>query len=79
MVIDLLAGWRNWLGKHSSNIWNWYHNLWCELFGGSVIIVYLEHTGDQLITLFVGTLFDWSLAWGFTSKESIMMFLVPCT
>ena len=21
-VIDLLASWRNWLGKHSSNVWN---------------------------------------------------------
>ena len=34
-VADLLLGWRNWLGKHSSDIWNLVHScliwtVWCE-------------------------------------------------
>ena len=33
-VIDLLAGWRNWSGKHSSNVWNLVPHCGCGLFGG---------------------------------------------
>ena len=38
-VIDLLASWRNWLGKHSSNVWNLVPH---GLFGGREIIAYLK-------------------------------------
>ena len=40
-VIDLLANWRNWLGKHSSNVWS-LDIVWCGLFGGREIITYLK-------------------------------------
>ena len=33
-VIDLLAGWRNWSGKHSLNVWNLVPHCGCGLFGG---------------------------------------------
>ena len=33
-VIDLLGGWRNWSGKHSSNVWNLVPHCGCGLFGG---------------------------------------------
>lgn len=39
------------------------------------VIKDLKHSGDQLIALFVGTLFDWSRAWGLTSSDSIPMFI----
>ena len=35
----------------------------------------MEFTGDQLLSLFAGTVFDWSCAWGFTSRESIPLFI----
>ena len=38
-VFDLLAGWRNWLGKYSSNVWNLVPHV---LFGGREIIAYLK-------------------------------------
>ena len=34
----------------------------------------LEGWGDQLLASFVGTLFDCSRAWAFTSSDSIQMF-----
>ena len=63
-VSDLLFRWRNWVGKHSSDIWD-------------IVLFYLmwtlweecnSHTFDdmkrwtQLIELFVGLLFDLSRA-----------------
>ena len=69
-VIDLLAGWRNWLGEHSLNIWNlvlhcvmWV--IWREQ--NNRIFEDLLFTGDKLLALFAGTLFDWSCMWRFTS------------
>lgn len=35
----------------------------------------MEHTRDQLIAIFAGALFDWSCVWGFTSRDSIQMFI----
>ena len=77
-VIDLLAGWRNWLGKHSSNVWNLVPHcvmciIWRErnnsIFEDSVL------SGDKLLELFATALFDWSRAWGFTPSKSILLFL----
>lgn len=77
-VIDLFVGWRNWLGKYSLNIWNlvpycvmWV--IWRER--KSHILKDMKLAGDQLLALFVGTLFDWSHSWGFTSRESILQLL----
>ena len=76
-VIDSLAGWRNWLGKHPSNVWNLVPHcvmwiIWRER--NNRIVEDLVLFGDKLLGLFVTTLFDWSRAWGFTSK-SIPLFL----
>ena len=84
-VIDLLAGWKNWLGKYSSNIWNLvpHYVMWViRRERNSRILKDMELTGDQTLALFVGTLFDWSHSWGFTSRESIPQLLdslSPCT
>ena len=77
-VIDSLAGWRNWLGKHPSNVWNLVPHcvmwiIWRER--NSPIFEDLVLSGDKLLELFVTTLFDWSCAWDFTSLKSIPLFL----
>lgn len=77
-VIDLLAGWRNWLGKYSLNIWNLvpYRVMWViRRESKSRILKDKKLAGDQLLALFVVTLFDWSHSWGFTSRESILQLL----
>ena len=72
-VIYLLASWRNWLGKHSSNFWNLVPH---GLFGGREIIAYLKiWCFLGILALFATTLFDWSRVWGFTSMKSILLFL----
>ena len=53
----------------------WYHIVLCGLFGGSSIISYFK-IWCFLGTSYYGTLFDWSRAWGFTSRESIPHFLM---
>ena len=70
-VADLLFGWWNWLGKHSSDIWNIVHLclmwiLWWKrnqrTFEGK------ERSTDELETIFFRrrTLFYCSRVWGFT-------------
>ena len=42
----------------------------------------LESSVEQLLASFIGSLFDWSRAWGFTSSDSLLMFvdsLCSCT
>uniref|UniRef100_A0A7N2LG27 COP9 signalosome complex subunit 8 n=1 Tax=Quercus lobata TaxID=97700 RepID=A0A7N2LG27_QUELO len=70
-VADMLFGWWNWFGKHSSGVWNLAPLclMWC---------IWREHnwrtfedrdkSDDQLLAYFSGSLFDWSRAWGLTSK-----------
>ena len=77
-VVDVLVEWRNWLGRCSSGFWNlvppcamWI--IWRQ--HNNCIFEDLERSGDQLIALFSGTLFDWSCAWGFTSSDSIPLFI----
>ena len=77
-VIDLLASWRNWLGKHSSYVWNLVPHcvmwiIWRER--NNRIFEDLVLSGDKLLELFATTFFDWSRAWGFTSSKSILLFL----
>nr|XP_023907629.1 serine/threonine-protein kinase ATM-like [Quercus suber] len=62
-VADTLFGWWNWLGKHSSSIWNlvplclmwciWRERNW-RTFEDK------DKTDDQLLAFFSGSLFDWS-------------------
>ena len=84
-VIDLLFGWRNWLGKYLSNIWNltalclmWC--IWRER--NNCTFEDVESLGNQLLASFMGSLFHWSRAWGLTSSDSLPMFidlLLPCS
>ena len=75
-VASLLFGWHNWLGKHSSNIWNlvptcmmWSVRKECNscTFEESVRSI------EQLKSLLLPTLYDWSQTWGFTNCSSILI------
>ena len=76
--VDLLFCWYNWLGKHSSDIWNlvpgcllW--TIWTEQNRRS-----FEDEGNtvvQLLELSQRTLFDWSHCWGFSDCSTLMDFL----
>jgi hypothetical protein len=77
-VFDLLDGWWNLLGKHTSEIWNmvplclmW--TLWKER--NSRIFEDKERSARQLLDCFSISLFHWSRAWGFTSTSSIIDFI----
>lgn len=35
----------------------------------------MENLGEQILVSFIGTLFDWSRAWGITSNDSLPMFV----
>lgn len=77
-VVDVLAGWSNWLGKRSSGIWNLVPScvMWIacrERYNR--IFEDLERPGEQHIEFFAGTLFDWSHAWRLTSSDSIPLFI----
>ena len=76
--VPLIFGWRNWLGKHSSNIWNmvlaclmWL--IWQECNNHTFDIV---RSTDLLKPILVGTLFQWVRIWGFTQHSSIFDFLL---
>uniref|UniRef100_A0A2N9I832 Protein kinase domain-containing protein n=1 Tax=Fagus sylvatica TaxID=28930 RepID=A0A2N9I832_FAGSY len=78
-VIDLLFGWFNGLGKHSSDIWNlvphclmW--SLWHER--NSRIFEDKEQSLLHLQESFVGQLYDCSRSWGFTTASSLPEFAV---
>lgn len=77
-VNELLFAWRNWFRKYSLGIWNleppclmWI--IWTE--HNRRTFEDLENLEDQLFTLFVGTLFERSHTWGFTSSDPILMFI----
>jgi hypothetical protein len=83
-VLDRLAGWRNWFGKHFSDVWNlaplcvmW--SLWRERNNRTFENV--EHSMGWLIKFCMSTLFDWSRAWGFTTSISVGGFIesLRCT
>ena len=77
-VASLLFAWRNWLGKHFSNIWNmvpsclmwliWWECNTCTFEG-------TERPLDLLKSLLVGTLLGWSQIWSFSQCISIFDFL----
>ena len=69
MVVSLLCAWENYLGIHSSSIWNmvpaclmwliWRKRNTCTFED-------VEKSIDLLKSLLVGTLFGWSRIWDFT-------------
>ena len=78
LIPNLLFGWWNWLGKHSSQIWNLVllFLLWClwkernrRTFES------LDSYGDQMLASFNGTLFYWSWAWELMTSDSLPSFL----
>jgi hypothetical protein len=78
-VKDLFFGWRNWFGKHHSDIWNlaplclmWI--VWLER--NSRTFEDMQCSTDQLLEKFVSSLFDWSRVWGFTTAVSVADFIV---
>ena len=77
-VADTLFDWWNWLGKHSSSIWNLAPLcvMWCfQRERNWRTFEHMESFNDQLLAWFCGILFDWSRAWGLTSSDSLPMFL----
>ena len=67
-----------WLGKHLSQIW--YLALLCILWciwkeRNRRTFEDLDSSGDQMLTSFSGTLFDWSQVWGLTSSDSLPSFI----
>lgn len=85
-VVDLLGGWWNMLGRHTSNIWNLVPSclmwtLWHERNQHTFEEVKSE---NQVLDCFTTTFFEWSRAWGFTSGITVLHFisslsLIPCT
>ena len=78
-VASLLFGWWNWLGKHSSNIWNMVlacliRLIWRER--NNRTFEDIVRSIDLLKPILVGTLFKWSKIWGFTQRISISKFLL---
>ena len=64
-VLNLVVGWRNWFGKHSSEVWNlvplcvmW--SIWKERNNSTFEDV--EHSVGQLIEFCMCSLFDWAKA-----------------
>jgi hypothetical protein len=77
-IPDLLFGWHNWLGKNQSKIWNLVPSclfwiLWQER--NSRIFENEKRTVSQLYKLFSNTLYDWAIAWGYSSSTSVIAFL----
>ena len=78
MVSNFLFSWWNWLGKHSSYIWNLVSLclMWCvwrEFNWRS--FADLDRSEDQMLALFSGSLFDWVRAWGLTFCDFLPLFL----
>ena len=78
-VRDLLFGWRNWFGKHHSDIWNlaplclmW--TVWLE--HNSRIFEDVLCSTDQILEKFASSLFDWSRVWGFSTANCVADFIV---
>ena len=76
-IPNLLFDWWNWLGKRSSKIWNLVplcllRCLWKEQ--NRRTFEDMDSSKYQLLASFSGTLFDWSLAWGLTTSDSLPSF-----
>ena len=68
-IASLLFGWWNWLGKHSSNIWNMVLAcLMCLIWQerNNRTFEDIVRSAELLKPILVGTLFQWARIWGFT-------------
>ena len=77
IVATLLFGWRNWLGKHFSKIWNMVPTCLMRLIWREQNTCTFEDTvrfADILKFQLVGTLFQWSRIWGFTHVFPFLIF-----
>ena len=77
-VADFLFSWWNWLGKHSSNIWNLVPLclMWCIWRERNQwTFENLDRSDDQMLAFFTGSLFYWPRAWRLTSSDSLSSFL----
>ena len=77
-ILDHMADWRNWFGKHDLDVWNlvpacvmW--SLWRERNNRTFDDV--ELSVDKLIESCMCSLFEWSTAWGFTTLLTVGGFL----
>ena len=77
-VLDLLAGWWNWFGKHHSSIWNlvplclmWtiWHERNARVFDDQI------RSSDLVLGTFGSSLFDWARIWGFTATATVTEFV----
>ncbi len=73
-----MVGWRNWFGKHNSEVWNLVPS--CVMWSlcrerNKCIFEDVELSVDKLIESCMGSLFEWSKAWGFMTSLSIGVFL----
>ena len=78
-IVSLLFAWRNWLGTHSSKVWNmvpaclmWL--VWKEC--NAQTFEDIERPIDMLKNLLARTLFEWSRIWGLTHCSSLSDFLI---
>ena len=77
-IVDLLFCWYNWLGKHSSDIWNLVPSclLWTICTERNRRLFEDEgKTVVQLLKFCQRILFDWSSCWGFLDCSTVMDFL----
>ena len=72
-VMDLLAGWRNWIRKHSSDIWNLVPLCVWSIWRERNILTFenLERSVSQLLELCTRSLFNWCKVWGLTTTSSV--------
>ena len=69
-IVSLLSAWWNWLGSHTSNVWNMVPAcLMCSNFEET------ERLVDFVKSLLLRTLFEWSSIWGLTHCHSLFEFL----
>ena len=72
-VSELLFGWHNWWGKQSSFVWNLVPHcimwtIWRAQNGRT--FEDMEHSVGKIIERVMGSLYDWSCAWGICSSHS---------
>ena len=77
-VSDLLFGWHNRWGKQSSRIWNLVPHcimwiIWWER--NSRTFEDKDHSSGKIIERAMGSLYDWSSAWGLCLSQSLGEFL----
>ena len=74
-VVSLLSAWWNWLGSHTSNVWNMVPTclmwlIWKER--NARTFEETERKVDCVKSLLLRTLFEWSRIWGFTHCHSFV-------